>query len=221
MTELSPSETFWENHYQASSPATSGRPSAVLTRFVSGRPPRRALDLGCAKGDDAVWLARQGWRVTAVDVSATALDYARRNAEVAGVADRMTLAKHDLAQTFPAGTFELVSAVFLQSPVDFQRAEVLRRAAAAVADDGLLIIATHGSRPPWSWADPDTVFPTAQEVLADLELDMNHWTPVFVGPSTRQATGPDGQTAAVTDVLLILENRPAVALSTPQTAFFG
>lgn len=213
MTKLSPSEAFWENHYQAASPSSSGRPSAALTRFVPPRSPRRALDLGCAKGDDAVWLARQGWRVTAVDVAPTALSYARRNAEAAGVADRITFAKHDLSRSFPPGKFELVSAAFLQSPVDFPRGHVLRHAAAAVADDGLLLITTHGSRPPWSWADPDTVFPTAEQVLADLELQMTDWTRVFVGPSVRQATGPGGQTAEVTDILLILEKKPP--------AFFG
>ena len=219
MTNLSPSEAFWEDHYRAASPASSGRPSAVLAQFVPDRPPRRALDLGCARGDDAVWLARNGWRVTAVDVSQTALGYAARNAAAAGVADRVTFARHDLASSFPDGRFELVSAVFLQSPVDFPRARILRHAAAAVADDGLLVIATHGSRPPWSWADPDTRFPTADEVLADLDLHLPDWTRVCVGPSTRQATGPDGRTAAVTDILVILERKPD--LSPARTAFSG
>ena len=106
----------------------------------------------------------------------------------------------------------MVSAVFLQSPVDFPRAQVLRKAAAAVADDGLLIIATHGSRPPWSWADPDIEFPTAEEILADLHLDMPDWTHVSVGSSARQATGPNGQTAPVTDILVVLERKPAIGL---------
>lgn len=207
MLEESSSEAFWERHYKGASPKSSGRPSAVLTKFVAQRRPQRALDLGCAKGDDAVWLAGQGWQVTAVDVSETALDYARRNAEAAGVEDRVTLAKHDLNHSFPAGQFELVSAVFLESPVDFPRVEVLRRAAEAVAPKGLLIVASHGSIAPWSWADPDTVFPTAEENLKDLDLEMSDWKEVFVGPSLRQATGPGGQTARVTDILLILERR--------------
>lgn len=210
MTDLSSSEAFWENCYQAGSPASSGRPSAVLTRFVPARAPRRALDLGCAKGDDAVWLAQRGWRVTAVDISPTVLGYARRNAETAGVADRVTFARHDLAHTFPVGRFELISAAFLQSPVDFPRAQVLRQAAAAVADDGLLVIATHGSGAPWSWAHADTVFPTAEEVVADLQLERPDWSRVFVGPSARQATGPNGETATVTDILVVLERKPPI-----------
>ncbi len=72
MQEENSSQAFWERHYQGVSPKSSGRPSAVLTDFVAQRQPQRALELGCAKGDDAVWLAGQGWQVTAVDVSQTA-----------------------------------------------------------------------------------------------------------------------------------------------------
>ena len=42
--------------------------------------PGRALDLGCGEGADAMWLAGHGWRVTAVDVSQTALDRAAADA---------------------------------------------------------------------------------------------------------------------------------------------
>jgi 2-polyprenyl-3-methyl-5-hydroxy-6-metoxy-1,4-benzoquinol methylase len=46
--------------------------------YVSGRlRPGTALDLGCGEGGNAVWIAQQGWRVTAVDLSATALDRTR------------------------------------------------------------------------------------------------------------------------------------------------
>src|SRR6476661_3938617 len=39
--------------------------------------PGKALELGCGEGADAIWLAQQGWSVTAVDVSAVALERAR------------------------------------------------------------------------------------------------------------------------------------------------
>jgi 2-polyprenyl-3-methyl-5-hydroxy-6-metoxy-1,4-benzoquinol methylase len=66
-----------EGHYCGHELAWSGRANPVLV-YVSGRlRPGTALDLGCGEGGDAVWLAQQGWRVTAVDVSATALDRTR------------------------------------------------------------------------------------------------------------------------------------------------
>lgn len=207
MTSPSESETFWEDRYGDASPETSGRPSAVLVRYAEARTPGRALELGCGKGDDAVWLAGRGWTVTAVDVSATVLGLARTNAERAGVADRIAFARHDLSQSFPQGEFDMAYAMFLESPVEFGRANALRQAASAVVPGGLLLVATHGSQPPWRSGNPDRVFSTADEILAGMALDMSGWNAVQVGPLTRQATGPEGQTADVIDQLVVLERR--------------
>lgn len=201
------SEAFWEKHYRGMPDRTNGRASAALVRFAGARKPGRALDLGCARGDDAVWLAWQGWHVTSVDVSETALDYAQSNASRAGMAKRIVFERHDLTASFPTGAFDLVSAQFLQSPVAFPRSDVLHRAAGSVLPSGLLLIAAHASAPPWSWADPETVFPSPDEELSDLQLDPDLWHRVFVGALTREATGPDGQTAMVTDNVIALERR--------------
>jgi SAM-dependent methyltransferase len=50
----------------------------------SGLEPGRALDVGCGSGRDAVYLAKRGWRVTAVDFSEEALATARRRAAEEG-----------------------------------------------------------------------------------------------------------------------------------------
>jgi SAM-dependent methyltransferase len=174
-------------------------------RFSKNRTPGRALDLGCARGDDAIWLARRGWHATGVDVSETALAAARGAAETAGVADRTTFVRHDLSESFPEGRFDLVAALFLHSPAAFPRAQVLRRAAEAVAPGGLLLVVAHASVAPWSWSDPDRAFPSPKEELAELALDLAAWTQVFVGAPERQATGPNGQIATVKDNILALE----------------
>lgn len=197
--------TFWENHYGKMTKPSGGRPSAILTRFSEGRTPGRAMDLGCARGDDAIWLARQGWTVTGVDVAEAALIAARDAAEKAGVEDQTTFERHDLATSVTTGSFDLISAMFLHTPVVFNRAAALRRAADAVAPGGLLLIGAHGSRAPWSWAAPDTVYPTAQDELNSLNLDDADWQNVFVGPIEREANGPDGQTARVIDTVVAVE----------------
>jgi 2-polyprenyl-3-methyl-5-hydroxy-6-metoxy-1,4-benzoquinol methylase len=125
-------ERFWEGHYHRRERVWSGRPNPVLVEVVGGLRPGTALDLGCGEGGDAIWLARQGWRVTAVDVSATALDRAAADAATAGIADRIDLRQHDLALAFPPGAFDLVSAKYLHSPIEFPRARVLQEAASAV-----------------------------------------------------------------------------------------
>lgn len=69
----SESERFWEGLYRHGGGHGSGRPNAVLASVAGSLRPGAALDLGCGAGDDAIWLAARGWRVTAVDLSATAV----------------------------------------------------------------------------------------------------------------------------------------------------
>ncbi|MFI0040432.1 class I SAM-dependent methyltransferase [Streptomyces mutabilis] len=135
--------------------------------------PGRALDLGCGEGGDAVWLATHGWHVTAVDIAPTALQRLTQHAARAGVTDRVSAQQHDLAETFPAGTFDLVSAQYLQTPYDLPRADILRRAAHALTPGGLLLIVDHGSVRPWAWnTDPDTRFPAPKRSSTN-----SPWTP--------------------------------------------
>lgn len=201
------SETFWERIYAAKAEPSGGRVSAVLQRFVEDRTAGTALELGCARGDDAIWLALRGWSVTAVDVSHSAISAAKSSASAAGVHKRTHFVQQDLAERFPDGAFDLVTAMFLQSPVPFGRTEVLQRAAGAVAPGGMLLLATHGSRAPWSWSDPDTVFPTAQAELADLALDPNDWRELFVDAQPRVANGPNGAQVEVLDTIVAIERR--------------
>jgi SAM-dependent methyltransferase len=56
------------------------------------------LELGCGTGEDAVWLALRGHRVTAADASDAMLDVARAKALRAGVADRITFTRLDLRE---------------------------------------------------------------------------------------------------------------------------
>jgi hypothetical protein len=65
---------FWNGVYAARPAASSPQPNARLTETVTGLPPGDALDLGCGEGGDALWLARLGWHVTAVDISAMAVE---------------------------------------------------------------------------------------------------------------------------------------------------
>ncbi len=198
-------ETIWNDIYAKGPQTSSGKPGLALSQFAGPLRPGTALELGCARGDDAVWLARQGWDVTAIDVSSVALDIAARNAEAAGVVDRIRFEARDLALSFPEGRFDLVTASFLHSPQDWPRGEVLARAAAAVAPGGHLLIVEHASRAPWSWSPENTRFPTAEDTLASMQLDPEAWAHRCLCPIARIASGPEGQSATVTDNILFLK----------------
>ncbi|MFD7286266.1 SAM-dependent methyltransferase [Streptomyces sp. NPDC059863] len=197
--------TFWEDVYAARPAATDPRPNDRLVETVTGLPPGDALDLGCGDGGDALWLVRQGWQVTAVDISAVAVERLTGLARSRGLADRVVAERHDLQEPFPRGEFDLVCAHYLQTPYDLDRATVLRSAAHALRVGGRLLVVDHGSTVPWSWnQDPDVHYATPLEVAAGIDLDPATWTVERADAPRRIATGPDGRTAEVTDHVLLV-----------------
>ncbi|MDT0612529.1 class I SAM-dependent methyltransferase [Streptomyces lancefieldiae] len=196
MTDMpapAPAAEFWESRYRDSDRVWSGRPNGLLVREASDLTPGTALDLGCGEGADAVWLASRGWRVTGVDISGTALDRAAGHAAEAGVGDRVAWERHELGRSFPEGSFDLVSAHYLQSPVALDQRTVLRSAAHAVADGGTLLVVMHAGWPSWQTEPPfDAVFPTLDGVLAELALPDGEWTVETKETVRRPSDSPAG-----------------------------
>ncbi|MFE0760580.1 class I SAM-dependent methyltransferase [Streptomyces smyrnaeus] len=134
-------EQFWDEKYRSSDQIFSGAPNGVLVTEATDLPAGQALDVGCGEGADALWLARRGWQVTAIDISRTAL----RRAAAAGadLADRVTWTHMDLTATSPpAASFDLVSAHYLPLRQQPDHA-ALRGLLDAVAPGGTLLFAGH------------------------------------------------------------------------------
>ncbi|MCZ9349517.1 class I SAM-dependent methyltransferase [Streptomyces mutabilis] len=196
---------FWDGLYAARPTANDPRPNARLVETVADLPPGDVLDLGCGDGGDALWLARRGWRVTAVDISPVAAERLTARARAQGLGDLIDAAPHDLRASFPEGRFDLICAHYLHTPFELDRSAVLRTAAHALRPGGRLLVVDHGSTAPWSWnQDPDIRYPTPREVAADLGLDPATWPVERADAPRRTAAGPDGRTAEVVDHVLIV-----------------
>jgi len=206
---------FWEERYRSAAQVWSGRVNARLAEVAAELPAGRALDLGCGEGADALWLAEHGWRVTAVDVSATALRRAKEAAAQRDLLGRIEFERHDLNDTFPQGRFDLVSAQYLHSPARLERDGVLRRAVDRVPPGGVLLIVDHGEAPPWAPQQHEHSFPGVGEVLSALELDPGRWTVVRAERAERETVGPDGQPAALVDNVIVVR---AKRLAAPHAA---
>ncbi len=198
---------FWDERYAERERIWSGRPNQALVDTVGDLPPGRALDLGCGEGADSIWLAERGWQVTGVDVSVTAVERAREHAEERGAT--VDLQAHDLGAWEPAGAYDLVSAAFLHTPLEFPRVQVLRRAAAAVVPGGHLFVLGHAEPPPWArdhdgpGHGPNNLVGPDEEV-ATLALDGHGWEAVVAELREREATGPDGQHGTLRDSVVLL-----------------
>ena len=200
-------EEHWEHHYGERDQVWSGRVNTRLAEVVSTLEPGTALDLGCGEGADACWLAERGWTVVAVDISDTALKRAAEAAGAQGLSDRIDFTQHDLSDSFPDGTFDLISAHFLHSMIPFDRPRVLKHATGVLRPGGVLLIVDHAGPPPWaSKLAHHHEFPSADEVVDGLNLD-GEWEQVRVEAVERQATGPDGAVGTLVDNVIVLRRR--------------
>lgn len=116
-------------------------PNPTLVTGVTDLAAGTALELACGSGTNAVWLARNGWRVTAVDWSPVALENGRAKAKAAGV-DVEWLERNLFEWTPPERSFDLVFVVYLHLPPE-ERTPAYAAAAAAVAPGGRLLVVGH------------------------------------------------------------------------------
>jgi len=132
----------WEQRY-AGSPVWSGDPNVALVAEVADLAPGRALDVGCGEGADAVWLARRGWRVTAIDVATNALQRARAAGDAVGVdVDWIASGLVELADR--DACFDLVT-VFYPALMRTPGGDVEKALLGAVAPGGTLLVVHHAN----------------------------------------------------------------------------
>ncbi|TDC10391.1 class I SAM-dependent methyltransferase [Streptomyces sp. 8K308] len=191
--------------YRSAERRFSGNPNADLVAEVSALTPGRVLDLGCGEGGDALWLAARGWRVTAVDISRTALARGAEDARRSDLDDRIDWQHRDLTASLPDGPFDLVSAHYLYLPDEMPIRQVLRPAAEKVAPGGVLLIGWHGAPPSWA---PDHHHeignPTPEEVLDRLDLPAKEWRLLLADTRRHGLASPEGRLAMRTDHVIKL-----------------
>lgn len=196
MTKPKYDQDFWEQLWSKTLREQADKvarrpPNAHLMAEVAHLPPARALDAGCGHGADTLWLAAQGWHVTAVDFSAAALAHGRSMAEAAGaeIAGRIGWIEADLASWTPeAGRYDLVVCLYVHVAGSME--DMLRRMANGVAPGGTLFLVGH--RP----IDPSTGAATAAAHQAQVSveaavaaLDSGVWELVVADERPRAVAG--------------------------------
>jgi 2-polyprenyl-3-methyl-5-hydroxy-6-metoxy-1,4-benzoquinol methylase len=141
----------WEAIYSSRSqqllgvlPWESERPVAALVELFDrpGIEPRRVLELGCGDGVNAVFMAQRGCEVTAVDISGTAIEMARRKALDAGVDVHLLVG--DVFELGLEGSFDFVfDRGLLHHLQVFQFEDYCRLVADRLAAGGLLHLICH------------------------------------------------------------------------------
>lgn len=162
----------WDARYRAEPDLWTKEPNAPLAQFAGELEPGRALDVGAGDGRNAIWLATQGWDVTAIDLSAVALQRAAERAAARGTQLECIVGdwhEHDLGES----AFELVVVSFMH-PEPNDREVLFERVARALVPGGHVFavgvtLADHGRRGP---PDPDRLYTLerVQHALRGFEL---------------------------------------------------
>lgn len=128
--------TKWEAKYRAHEYSHDGPPSGLLRRWIRSLPRGRALDVAAGLGRNAIFLARAGYTVDAIDISATGLHEARRRARRRGV--RVNWIEADLdTYRLPRARYDLVINTF------FLKRRRLSALKASVRPGGVMILESH------------------------------------------------------------------------------
>jgi len=141
----SANEADWDHRYGGDQ-MWSGNPNGTLVNEIAGRTAGRALDVGAGEGGDAIWLAEQGWKVTASDVSSRALERVAAEAERRGLPIECFHVDANALGAFENGAFDLVSAQYAAIPRTPDDRGV-RNLLDAVAPGGTLLVVSHDFEP--------------------------------------------------------------------------
>ena len=141
----SANEADWDERY-GDVQVWSGNPNGALVNEARGIAPRRALDVGAGEGGDALWLAEQGWDVTASDISQRALERVDAEARRRGLHVECLHADANAPDPFETGAFDLVSAQYASIPRTPDGRGV-RNLLNAVAPGGTLLVVSHDLEP--------------------------------------------------------------------------
>jgi SAM-dependent methyltransferase len=104
---------------------------------------RKAMVVGCGLGDDAIYLEQLGFEVTAFDISATAVEWAKR----LHPDSRVSFEPGDLLEPYSRwlGAFEFVLEIYTIQPLPIElRPSVIDRVASLVAAGGELVVVCRG-----------------------------------------------------------------------------
>lgn len=141
----------WDARHAAGPPTTPAPPAALLGREHLLPVAGRALDVACGRGAVAVWLARRGLTVDAVDVSAVGVEAGAALAERSGCADRVRWWRHDLDAGLPVpDRYDVVVCQRFRDPMLYP--ELARR----LVPGGLLVVTvlSEAGAGPGPWRAP-------------------------------------------------------------------
>lgn len=129
---------MWDERYSAEEYAYGTAPNEFLVENFIHIPKGRVLSLAEGEGRNAVFLAKQGYSVTAVDASLVGLNKARKLAEENGVVVEFIhadLADYDLGEN----KWDGIVSIFIPLPSSLRK-ELYKKVIAGLKQNGVFLL---------------------------------------------------------------------------------
>lgn len=129
---------MWDERYSAEEYAYGTNPNQFLEENVNHIPKGKVLSLAEGEGRNAVFLAKQGYSVTAVDASIVGLNKARKLAEENGVVVEFIhadLADYDLGEN----KWDGIVSIFCPLPYSLRK-QLYKKVEAALKRNGVFLL---------------------------------------------------------------------------------
>jgi SAM-dependent methyltransferase len=203
--ERSWAKTYAETAY-TKLPWYSPHPSPWVKRAVESgwiRPPSRILDIGCGAGTNVLWLAREGFRATGLDLAPGAIEAAKARAHRRGISANFTQGSAT-SMPFPKSAFEAATDNGCFHAIPFAaREEYAREVGRVVKPGGAFLLSWIGREETRPFGPPHR--PSVQEVAAIFEPTFTFVRTEFFGsdmPGAWFTRGSGGQGLARYSALL-------------------
>ncbi|GEP34231.1 hypothetical protein NSZ01_19990 [Nocardioides szechwanensis] len=209
---------YWEQHWRThdgGGPRGGSQPNPYLAAETGHLTPGTALDAGSGGGAEAIWLAQNGWQVTAVDISSEALAAAAERARSVGLDERVEWVEADLGTWEPDRRYDLVMTHYAHPSIP--QLELYDRLARWVAPGGTLLIVghLHTGHAGHHGDDDDDSPPAEASVTAarvTARLDDDQWVVATADERHRTVVGHPGPGATLHDVVVRATRRTALGV---------
>ena len=132
----------------------------VLVKIAEMTTPGTALDLGCGSGRDSVWMAANGWEVTAIDRLEGSIDALKKLRAAYAPNDPINWVQANLNDTKPQNKYDLVLLHYCWDPNYFEFAK------SSLEPNGYLSILAHSETHRACFGNP-----RESKILNPIELD--------------------------------------------------
>lgn len=150
--------TDWDERYRQTDRLWSKEPNIFVADRLGHNEPGVGLDVASGEGRNAIWLAEQGWEMTAVDFSEVAVDRGRAASE------KVKFVVADVLSWEPPEPYDLVLIAYLHL-AESQMREVIERVSSWLKPGGELFLIGHDK----SNIEKGHGGPQVPEVLNDVE----------------------------------------------------